>query len=126
DLDAGAVDAMVTAAGANARSPLLSVEIRHLGGALAEARPGNGALASLDAKFVLFAIGATPTPESRTAVELHVAAVKRAFTPWDAGRVYLHFAQSWPSGDSVWGAEAHARLQRVKAKWDSGNVFRAD
>jgi FAD/FMN-containing dehydrogenase len=126
DFDPEAVDAMVTIAGANARSPLLSVEVRHLGGALAEARPGSGALASIDAKFVLFAAGATPTPESRTAVELHVAVVKKVLEPWDAGRAYLHFAQSRPSGDSVWGAGAHARLQRVKAKWDPGNVFRAD
>ena len=127
EIDAEAVDTMVMVAGANARSPLLSVEVRHLGGALAEARPGNGALASIDAKFALFAAGAVPTPESWTAVELHVAAVKKAFAPWDAGRAYLHFTQqNGPSGDSVWGADVHARLRRVKAKWDAGNVLRAD
>ena len=126
ELDAEAVDAMVTIAGANARSPLLSVEVRHLGGALAVPRPGNGALASIDAKFALFAAGATPTPESQTAVELHVAAVKDAFAPWDAGRAYLNFAQNGPSGESVWGADAHARLQRVRAEWDPGDMLRAD
>jgi FAD/FMN-containing dehydrogenase len=116
ELDAEAVDAMVAVAGAGARSPLLSVEVRHLGGALAGRRPGNGALASIDAKFAVFAVGATPTPESRTAVELHVALVKTAFAPWDAGRTYLNFAQNRPTGEAVWGADTHRRLQRVKAK----------
>jgi hypothetical protein len=126
EFDAEAVDAMVSVAGAGARSPLLSVEIRHLGGALAESRPGDGALAKLDAKFAVFAIGFTPTPESRTAVECHVTAVKRTFEMWDAGRNYLNFAQARLDGETIWGGEAYERLRRVKAKWDSHDVFRSN
>jgi FAD binding domain-containing protein/berberine-like enzyme len=126
EFDAEAIDAMVTVAGVNARSPLLSVEVRHLGGAIGEARPGSGALARLDAKFAMFAVGMTPTPESRTAVELGVHAVKRALAPWDGDRTYLNFAHTPASGASLWGAEAHARLRRVKAKWDALDVIRAD
>ena len=48
--------------------PLLSLEIRHLGGALAVAAPGNGALASLDAGFAVFAVGIAMTPELGAAV----------------------------------------------------------
>jgi hypothetical protein len=126
ELDAEAIDAAVTVAGVNSRSPLLSVEIRHLGGALAEARPGSGALAKLDAKFAMFAVGMTPTPESRTAVELHVQAVKKALARWDAGRTYLNFAETRLPGASIWGGDAYARLRRVKAKWDANDVLRSN
>ena len=126
ELDAEAIDAMVTVAGVNSRSPLLSVEIRHLGGALAEARSDSGALAKLDAKFALYAVGMTPTPESRTAVELHVGAVKEALARWDAGRTYLNFAESRSPGASIWGPEPYARLRRVKATWDRNDVLRSN
>jgi hypothetical protein len=126
DFDAAAVDALVNVAGIHARSPLLSVEVRHLGGALAVDPPGSGALARIDAEFAMFALGATPTPESQTAVERHVAAVKRALEPWDAGRAYMNFTQSKADGHALWGADAHARLRRVKAKWDAFDLFRAD
>ncbi|HYX76130.1 MAG TPA: FAD-binding protein [Gaiellaceae bacterium] len=126
EFDAEAIDAMVTVAGVNSRSPLFSVEIRHLGGALAEARPDGGALAKLDAGFAMFAVGMTPTPESRTAVELHVNAVKAALARWDAGRTYLNFAETRSPGASIWGAETYERLRRVKAKWDANDVLRSN
>jgi hypothetical protein len=126
EFDAEAVDAMVSIAGINARSPLLSVEVRHLGGAISDARRGNGALPKIDAKFAVFAVGLTPTPESRTAVECHVAAVKRAIEAWDAGRAYLNFTTSLSGGNTIWGAETYARLGRVKAKWDPFDLFRSN
>jgi FAD binding domain-containing protein/berberine-like enzyme len=126
ELDAEAIDALVAVAGVSARSPLLSVELRHLGGALAEAQPESGALAKLDAKFALFAVGMTPTPESRTAVELHVHAVKKVLSRWDAGRTYLNFAENRSPGASIWGPEAYARLRRVKARWDANDVLRSN
>jgi FAD/FMN-containing dehydrogenase len=126
ELDAEAIDAVVTVAGVNSRSPLLSVEIRHLGGALAETRRESGALARLDAKFAMFAVGMTPTPESQTAVDLHVDAVKKALAPWDAGRTYLNFAERHSSGESIWGPDAYARLRRVKARWDAQDILRSN
>ena len=45
-----AVDALVEAAGAGARFPLLSVELRHLGGEFGRPRPENGALSSIEAR----------------------------------------------------------------------------
>ena len=45
-----AVDAFVAAAGADSPVPLLSAEIRHLGGEIGRARPQNGALAAIDAR----------------------------------------------------------------------------
>jgi len=126
ELDAEGIDAMVKVAGVNAHSPLLSVELRHLGGALAQTRPGDGALAKLDAKFAMLAVGMTPTPESRTAVELHVDAVKKALATWDAERTYLNFAETRATGASIWGADAYERLRRVKARWDASDLLRSN
>jgi hypothetical protein len=126
ELDAEAIDAVVTVAGVNSRSPLLSVEVRHLGGALADGRPDGGALAKLDAKFAMFAVGMTPTPESRTAVELHVQAVKGALARWDAGQTYLNFTETRLPGASIWGADAYARLRRIKSRWDANDVVRSN
>jgi FAD binding domain/Berberine and berberine like len=107
-------------------SSLLSVEVRHLGGAVAEARPGNGALAKIDAEYLMFAVGITPTAEAKAVVDADVAAVHEALAPWDSGRRYLNFAEVKVTGQSIWGPEPLARLKRVKAAWDAGNVFRSN
>jgi hypothetical protein len=61
DLTAEAIDAVVeTVVG----SPLLTFELRHLGGALAVAAPEHGALASLEGRFVYFGAGIAPTSGS--------------------------------------------------------------
>ena len=107
-------------------SSMLSVEVRHLGGALAEARSGNGALARIDASFALFAVGMTPTPEAKAVVHADVERVHRALASWDAGRRYLNFSEQKVDGQAIWGAQALARLKKVKATWDAGNAFRSN
>ena len=48
DLNDAAIDALVQTAGAGAHSPLLSVELRHAGGALARKVPGGGAVSIVE------------------------------------------------------------------------------
>ncbi len=62
ELPAEAIDALIGAAGPESGSPLLSVELRHLGGALAEAKPDAGALAGLNQSFAMFAVGHADGP----------------------------------------------------------------
>src|SRR5207247_5402721 len=111
---------------ASVGSSLISVEVRQLGGAVAEARPGNGALAKLDAEFALFAVGMTPTAAAKAVVAADVAAVHEAMAHWDAGRRYLNFTEAKVTGQAIWGPEALARLKKVKATWDARNVFRSN
>ncbi len=66
ELPREAVDVLVDVAGAGSGSPLLSVEIRHLDGEFARPRPEHGALAAIDARYVMYAVGITPTPEAET------------------------------------------------------------
>ena len=126
DLPASAVDAFVQVSGPNARYPLLTVEIRHLGGELARPRPGHGALASIDARYVLHAIGMTPDPEATAAVTAQAGAVKQALAPWAARQMYLNFAETATPAKPLWTEQAYRRLRRIKAQVDPGNLIRAN
>ena len=107
-------------------SSLLSVEIRHLGGELGRARSENGAFASLEAAYAMFAVGIAATPEMAAAVDAEVEYVKEALAPWDAGRMYMNFAEKPRAGTVLFGGEAYHRLREVKAAYDPKNVFRGN
>ena len=126
ELPAEGVDALVDVAGADTQFPLLSVQLRHLGGELGRARPSNGALASLDAQFAMYAVGMTPAPELKAPVANQVRAVKDALAPWAAGRGFLNFTESRQSVGSLWTPEAFQRLRRVKGLVDPDDVIRSN
>ena len=126
DLPGAAVDAFVQVSGANARYPLLTVENRHLGGERARPRPGHGALASIDARYVLHAIGMTPDPAATAAVTAQAGAVKQALAPWAARQMYLNFAETATPAKPLWTEQAYRRLRRIKAQVDPGNLIRAN
>jgi FAD/FMN-containing dehydrogenase len=126
DLTTEALDRLIEAAGPESETSLLSVEIRHLGGAVAKARPEHGALAAFEAPFVLFAVGAAPTPELKATVEAHAEVLQHALAPWDAGRSYLNFAERATPGQRLFGPDAYARLRRVKAVYDPQDVIRSN
>jgi FAD/FMN-containing dehydrogenase len=125
DLDAEAVEAIVATAGPETGSPLIMVELRQLGGALAERKPGSGALGSLDGSFAFFALGAPMGPGVGEAVAQRIADLKQALAPWSRGKPYLNFAEKGVTiGDAV-GKEAFARLEAVKASVDPEGLFRS-
>jgi hypothetical protein len=107
-------------------SPLLSVELRHLGGALTPGRMTGGAVSGIDAEFAMFAVGITPTPEAGEAVESAVTGVQHVMGPWTTGGVYLNFAERPKTGKSLFGADTYDRLREVKAAYDAGNVIRSN
>ena len=128
--DAGAgqrlgVDPAVIA-GQGAAFPLLSVEVRHLGGEFARARPGNGALASVDAGYGLYAVGGVPVPELVSPVTAQVAAVKNALAPWAARQRYLNFTETRDPAAPFWTEQAYQRLRQIKADVDPGDMIRAN
>jgi FAD/FMN-containing dehydrogenase len=125
-LPAEAVDELVRVTGAESGSPLLSVEVRHLGGELGRARPENGALASIDAEYVLLAVGIAPTPEAKAVVEAHTELVKKAMGPWRADHMSMNFSETKCDPATLWSTQAYDRLRRIKAKVDPENVIRSN
>ncbi|MDF7762247.1 hypothetical protein PU683_22310, partial [Kosakonia cowanii] len=67
-----AIDQITQTAGAASSAPLVSLEVRQLGGELARAHPENGALAAVDADYSLYAVGIAPTPEAAAHARAHI------------------------------------------------------
>ena len=126
DLPAEAVSKITGVASAETGSLLQVVELRHAGGEMRRARPGNGALAAVDAEYGLFAVGMAPTPEAATAVGYGAAAVMSAMAPWAAGQMYLNLAETSRDTRSFWTPQAYERLRRVKAAVDPADMIRAN
>ncbi len=123
ELPANAVDALVEAAGPDSGSPLLSVELRQLGGVLAAPSLRNGAISSLDGEFAVFAVGMTMSPEMEAAVRAHVPVVLDALAPWEARRAYHNFTERSVDADAFFPPETLRRLRRIKAQVDPEELF---
>ena len=124
DLPEEAIEQLVRVGGPGSGSPLLSLEVRHLGGQLA--RAADGALESLRARFAVFAVGVTPDPVSEAHVRAHCDAVRAALAPWDAGCSYLNFTERSAAPSEFFTAEALARLRQVKQRYDAGDLVRSN
>jgi FAD/FMN-containing dehydrogenase len=126
DLPDEAVDALVAVAGPGSGSPLVSVEVRHLGGALGRPLAGNGALAFLDAGFALYVVGMAMGPEMTAAVSAHVGAVLDALAPWTARTSILTFTERPAGAGEIFAETTYRRLRRVKALYDPQDVIRGN
>jgi FAD/FMN-containing dehydrogenase len=126
DLTPAAVDALVAAAGPGSGSPLLSVELRQLGGALAVPPAEHGALAKIGGAFAFFAVGMAMDAESGAAVAGHVEHVIAAMDPWDAGRRYLNFTERPADAREFFPEGTLRRLRAVKRAYDPADTFRAN
>jgi hypothetical protein len=125
-LPANALDAFVEVAGAHADVPLVSIELRHLGGELRRTRPEHGALASIDADYSMYAVGIVPTPELEASVRTQVRAAKAALAPWAARRMNLNFTETQQDAATFWGEQAYDRLRRIKTAVDPDDLIRSN
>jgi FAD/FMN-containing dehydrogenase len=123
-LDADTVDRLVDAAGPGSGSPLLMVELRHLGGALG--RYAGGALSRFEGEYLYFAAGIPMDPAVVAALEAHFAIVGSALAPQSSGRQYLNFAERPQDPVAFYGEETYARLREVKADVDPLELFRGN
>jgi hypothetical protein len=119
---AAAIDALIAVAGPDADTALASIEVRHLGGALARPAPGGGQ-ATIDASYAMFAGGFTPTPELAAAVRGHAQAVKDALAPWHASYDYYNFDDTPAPASAVLPPASYPRLQKIKARYDPGQAI---
>jgi FAD/FMN-containing dehydrogenase len=125
ELPGDAIDALVAAAGPGSGSPLVSVELRHLGGALGRAHDSHGALAALEADFALYAVGMAPHAAAAAAVEAHLDVVKGAVSEWNPGRRFMNIS-GHPSGHESFSPEALRRLRAIKTLVDPDDMIRSN
>ena len=107
-------------------APILSGEIRHLGGAVARRSSQHGALNSFAAPYLMFAVGLTPTPESLEVVEAVVADLRQALEPWEADHTYMNFAETSRKTGTLFSSESYHRLRRIKAIVDPTDLVRSN
>jgi FAD/FMN-containing dehydrogenase len=109
-------------------SPLVMLEMRQIGGALAGPRVALSPMAHTSAAYTLNAIGLTPGPEQRAALRDHLAKVAAAVRPEATGDAYLNFLDAGPSTparvDAAYSPTDRARLARLKCRYDPDNLFR--
>jgi hypothetical protein len=122
-LDDAAIDALVAG---TVGAPLLSTEVRHLGGAGARAEAGHGALAAFAAPYIHFSVGIAPTPEAKAAVRAAVAGLRASLEPWEAPHTYLNFSDEPRDPSQHFTEAALHRLRRIKATVDPAAVIRSN
>ena len=104
-----AIDAVLEAAGPGVDTPLDSVEVRHLGGAVASEARHAGAVPSVDAEFVAVAAGVADA-------DTGTGPLARA------ARAALAHVEPWSIGDPL-TPEARGRVREVKRRVDPDRMF---
>jgi FAD/FMN-containing dehydrogenase len=115
--------AAIDAVFATAVPPLLTLEIRHLGGALAMPSSRHGAVGSIDADFVMFAAGHTPTADAHVAVVDAIDRAKRALAPWETERTYFNFSERPIDPARLFPPATLQHLRDVRAAYDPAALF---
>jgi hypothetical protein len=126
ELPPRAIDAIIEAAGPGSNSPLLSLELRQLGGALTQPQPDGGALATLDQPFVTYGVGMIMEPGAASAINTRLDVVAEALKPWDSGVRFANFVEVPIDVRMCYPPETLDRLQKVKGRYDPDDLFRAN
>lgn len=120
-----AIDALVRGGvPQNEPLPLVFIELRHGGGAIARYDGEDAAFSHRMGVFNLFINGLTPTPEARDAFTRHTDVIKAQLQPVMTGGVYLNFLEGEEARRRTqdgYSAEAYARLTALKTAFDPTN-----
>ena len=125
ELPAEAIDELVSVAGPGSGSNLISVELRHTGGALARSATGHGARATLPGTLAMMGVGSPFDPDAATALAARLGLLTGALKRWEAGH-YLNFVEERFDTALTFSDEDWRRLRAVKAEVDPDGVFRAN
>jgi FAD/FMN-containing dehydrogenase len=123
EITAETIDAMLTAALAPTSAPLLSIEMRHLGGKLTPGRADGGVVSGIEGAGLVFAVGIVPVPELHEPVRQAAGAVIDALLPYAAASIVKNFAERPVEPELMYG-EATERVRRIVAAWDPESIIR--
>jgi FAD/FMN-containing dehydrogenase len=123
DFPAAAADALVGLAGADANTVLISIEVRHLDGALRRSEADGGALPAIDASYALFGTGVAATPEAVATVGGQAQALKDALAPWHASYSFYNLADAPAPAQALLPPDSYQRLQQIKTSHDPDDAI---
>jgi FAD/FMN-containing dehydrogenase len=123
DLTEGVVDTVVELIAENALAPLGVLELRLLGGAMARRSDGDGALATLDGRFSVFAGGPAFNAEAGAAIRGRLEELRARLAQWTTPQVLLN-----ASGGGIDPARAFEdgtweRLRRIQDQFDPDRLI---
>ena len=128
DLSPGAIEALVEVAGPDSGSPLIMLEVRQLGGALARVPDRLSPMGGGKARYIMNGVGATFTPEMAAGVRAHLARVNEATREHQTGETYVNFMELDAAGEdrvrAAYPPEDFERLVALKDRHDPENLFR--
>jgi FAD/FMN-containing dehydrogenase len=125
DLTAETVDALLAAAGPEVQVPLIMVEIRQLGGALARQPEVPNAVAGRDAAWLVYVL-CPGVPELARVVPAVGRGVLAALEPWKAPGCLVNHLGDVSGPEEVaaaWPPVVVERLREVKTAVDPTGVF---
>ncbi len=125
ELTGDTIEALLAVAGPDADSPLLAVDLRHLGGAAGRHDPDGGAIDHLPGRFMLWGVGITPTPAAEAAVAAALTTLTTALQPWTIDRRYSNFSETKETSAHFYPPPVLERLLAVQRRYDPRRIVRA-
>ena len=128
DLSPETAETLVELAGANSNSPLAVLELRQLGGALSRPPADLNPMGRSDSRFIMYGLGATPTPEMAQAVQAYLAYIAETVSSHASGATYVNFMDLYGTTlervRAAYSPEDWERLVALKDRYDPDNLFR--
>lgn len=122
-LPARAIDNLVEMVGPGSGSPLLSFELRHLGGALASPAPGHGALGPIGSSFAAFGAGLTPDATATAAVREQFQTLQDGLGEYESGYLLPNFTMTATEPTRFFDPVTLARLRRIRNECDPDGLI---
>lgn len=116
------VDALLDVVSEPVAAPLLSIELRHLGGAASESS-GDGAVTALDGEGLVYMVGLVPFAEALAPAQAAADAVISRLAPFASDRQVKTFAERPASAQVLYG-DAAKRLRDIRGEWDADGMLR--
>jgi hypothetical protein len=88
--------------------------------------PAHGALDRIESPFVIFSVGAAPTPEAAAAVTSALALLRADLLPWDSRRSTMNLADGATIADTLFPPDTLERLRAVKNHYDPSGILLAN
>ncbi|QFG23968.1 FAD-binding oxidoreductase [Actinomadura sp. WMMB 499] len=120
DLDDGTVKTLLS----DPIAPLMSLQIRHLGGAFG--RPSDTPHGPLTEPYALYLFGVPTGPESSAAITAKQRALAGALGPHLSGRKPFTYLNAAETAADAFGPAALGRLRDIKRTRDPHGVFRSN
>lgn len=126
DLTRDSVEGILSVAGPNVNSPLLMVELRHLGGALGRRPQVPDSVGARDAAYSVFLLGVLVPPLADLVPDALAAAVA-TLSSHTTGHTFVNMhgtPSSLEDRARPWANDVYKQLVRIKREVDPGDVFR--